>query len=105
MCPSANFICTHDLKITPTIKPYACFWHFPVRFGCLHRNASVLATLQAPVPVPQDVRDLVRQASGGFVSIVLLPRHVIDTTLDELTWTLLTLQDHVHYHVKCFKVS
>ncbi|KAL3140954.1 hypothetical protein ABBQ32_005478 [Trebouxia sp. C0010 RCD-2024] len=57
----------------------------------------------APVPVPQDVRDLVRQASGGFVSIVLLPRHVIDTTLDELTWTLLTLQDHVHYHVKCFK--
>lgn len=108
--PSCLHVCKrqfhfHDLTIAPTIKPCACVLHFSVRCDCLQRNASAEATLQAPVPVPEDVRDLVCRASGGFVSIVVLPRHVRDATLDELTWTLLTLQDHVHYHVKCFKVN
>ena len=57
------------------------------------------------MPVPEAVQDQVAQASGGFVSIVVLPRHVREATLDDLTWTLLTLHDHVQYHVKCFKVN
>ena len=61
--------------------------------------------MQAPVEVPAHVQVQVSQAKGGFVSIVVLPRHVKDATLDEFTWTLLTLQDHVQYHVKCFKVQ
>ena len=72
---------------------------------CSHCSHVFWQQLQAPVPVPKDVQDLVCRASGGFVSIVVLPRHVRDATLDEFTWTLLTLQDHVHYHVKCFKVN
>lgn len=61
--------------------------------------------MQAPVPVPEYALEQVGQSTGGFVSIVVLPRHVKAATLDELTWTLLTLHDHVQYHVKCFKVS
>ena len=68
-------------------------------------SPRVAAPVQAPVPVPEAVQDQVNQASGGFVSIVLLPRHVREATLDDLAWTLLTLHDHVHYHVKCFKVN
>ena len=55
--------------------------------------------------LPEAVQEQVGQASGGFVSIVVLPRHVREATLDDLTWTLLTLHDHVQYHVKCFKVN
>ena len=57
-----------------------------------------------PVPVPDHVKEQVNQAKGGFVSIVVSPRHVREATLDDFTWTLLTLHDHVQYHVKCFKV-
>ncbi len=61
--------------------------------------------LQAPVPVPTSVQEYVNEAKGGFVSIVVLPRHVKESTLDEFVWTLLSFHDHVQYHVKCFKVS
>ncbi|DBA70677.1 TPA: hypothetical protein ACH3X2_012055 [Trebouxia sp. C0005] len=57
----------------------------------------------APVPVPKAVQDYVNEAKGGFVSIVVLPRHVKESTLDEFVWTLLSFHDHVQYHVKCFK--
>ena len=61
--------------------------------------------LQAPVPVPMSVQEYVNEAKGGFVSIVVLPRHIEESTLDEFVWTLLSFHDHVQYHVKCFKVS
>ncbi|DBA87368.1 hypothetical protein WJX77_006866 [Trebouxia sp. C0004] len=57
----------------------------------------------APVPVPTTVQEYVNEAKGGFVSIVVLPRHVKESTLDEFVWTLLSFHDHVQYHVKCFK--
>ena len=60
---------------------------------------------QAPVQVPASVQEYVNQAEGGFVSIVVLPRHVKEATLDEFTWSLLSFHDHVQYHVKCFKVN
>ena len=57
------------------------------------------------MPVPKSVQEYVSEAKGGFVSIVVLPRHVKESTLDEFVWTLLSFHDHVQYHVKCFKVS
>ncbi len=57
------------------------------------------------MPVPTSVQEYVNEAKGGFVSIVVLPRHVKESTLDEFVWTLLSFHDHVQYHVKCFKVS
>lgn len=57
------------------------------------------------MPVPGEAQKLVSEANGGFVSIVVLPRHVKDATLDDFVWTLLSFHDHIQYHVKCFKVS
>ena len=51
------------------------------------------------------VQKYVNEAKGGFVSIVVLPRHVKEATLDDFVWNLLSFHDHVQYHVKCFKVS
>ena len=38
------------------------------------------------------------------MSLVVLPRHVKESSLDDLVWSLLMFQEHVQYHVKCFKV-
>ena len=61
--------------------------------------------MQAPVPVPDHAQSQVSQATGGYVSIVVLPRHIKNDTLDDFAWRLLSFHDHVQYHVKCFQVQ
>ena len=87
------------------ITPLCCSYPHPCPPSPPLASPVVAAPVQAPVPVPEAVQDQVGQATAGFVTIVILPRHVRRATLDDLTWTLLTLHDHVQYHVKCFKVN
>ena len=67
--------------------------------------ATVTVLAQVPVAVPEEVRAVVSQATGGFVSLTILPRHVKDSSLDDMVWSLLTFHDYIQYHVKCFKVK
>ena len=66
--------------------------------------AIVAVLAQVPVAVPEEAQAVVSQATGGFVSLTILPRHVKDSSLDDMVWSLLTFHDYVQYHVKCFKV-
>lgn len=67
--------------------------------------AIVTVLAQVPVAVPEEAQAVVSQATGGFVSLTILPRHVKDSSLDDMVWSLLTFHDYVQYHVKCFKVK
>ncbi|KAH7440897.1 hypothetical protein KP509_03G015400 [Ceratopteris richardii] len=42
-------------------------------------------------------------ANSGFVSFVLLPKHVESEKLDNIVWSLCTFHAYVSYHVKCSK--
>ncbi|KAI5073864.1 hypothetical protein GOP47_0011877 [Adiantum capillus-veneris] len=42
-------------------------------------------------------------ANSGFVSFVILPRHVEGEKLDTTVWSLCTFHAYVSYHVKCSK--
>ena len=75
----------------------------PPSFLLLLITAS-FSCMQAPIPVPDHAQSRVKEATGGFVSIVVLPRHVKNDSLDDFAWRLLSFHDHVHYHVKCFQV-
>ena len=66
---------------------------------------SVSLLVQVPLGVPEQAQATVSQANGGYVSLTILPRHVKDTSLDDLVWSLLTFHEYIQYHVKCFKVS
>ncbi|KAL9266967.1 Actin-related protein [Drosera capensis] len=57
----------------------------------------------SPSP-PQELSGVVGEAlsaNAGFVSFVILPRHVEGKKLDRTVWNLSTFHAYVSYHVKC----
>ena len=80
--------------------------------SCLHacdrlmmKNASFAALQALPVLVPQQCRQRVAEADGGFVTVTLQPHHLRDDSLDRVAWSVLTFQEYMSLHVKSFQVG
>ncbi|WCJ42248.1 Actin-related protein 2/3 complex subunit 2A [Euphorbia peplus] len=54
-----------------------------------------------PPPEVKDVPAEALSANAGFISFVILPRHVDEKKLDNTVWNLSTFHAYVSYHVKC----
>eukprot|EP00891_Asterochloris_glomerata_P007221 jgi/Astpho2/7221/Aster-01534 len=66
--------------------------------------ASTYSSGQAlPVLVPQQCRQRVAEADGGFVTVTLQPHHLKSDSLDRLAWSVLTFQEYMSLHVKSFQ--
>ncbi len=55
--------------------------------------------------VPQQCRQRVAEADGGFVTVTLQPHHLKSDSLDRLAWSVLTFQEYMSLHVKSFQVG
>ncbi|TYI49718.1 hypothetical protein E1A91_D12G054200v1 [Gossypium mustelinum] len=64
-------------------------------------NAPPCLWSQTPPLELKGVTDDALSANAGFVTFVILPRHVEGRKLDRTVWNLSTFHAYVNYHVKC----
>ncbi|EPS57325.1 hypothetical protein M569_17493, partial [Genlisea aurea] len=64
-------------------------------------NAPSVTWSSSPPAEMEGASSEALSAKAGFVSFVILPRHVDGRKLDKVVWSLSTFRAYVSYHVKC----
>lgn len=64
-------------------------------------SAPICTWSSSPPPELKEATSIDIDANAGFVTFVILPRHVEGRKLDKTVWCLSTFHAYVSYHVKC----